>query len=142
MFLILRWFCSFDSKIEWLIILNVVDKLSNSEIIDLLLLIVFKILFWNFISVVFVLWWDLYVDWNFFKKLLLLLRWFINCVVIVFFVILDKKYKFEIGWKLENSLWLVLFFFNNGFNMVVLNLLGVWLFVREKLIIWVIIESR
>lgn len=111
MFLILRWFCSFDSKIEWLIILNVVDKLSNSEIIDLLLLIVFKILFWNFISVVFVLWWDLYVDWNFFKKLLLLLRWFINCVVIVFFVILDKKYKFEIGWKLENSLWLVLFFF-------------------------------
>lgn len=142
MFLILRWFCSFDSKIEWLIILNVVDKLSNSEIIDLLLLIVFKILFWNFISVVFVLWWDLYVDWNFFKKLLLLFRWFINCVVIVFFVILDKKYKFEIGWKLENSLWLVLFFFNNGFNMVILNLLGIWLFVREKLIIWVIIESR
>lgn len=125
---------------EWLIVLKVVDRFNNSNIIELLLLIVRKILLWILVKVVFVEWKILYVDWN-----ILLMWWFImwlvSWTVIVFLMILEIRYRFDIGWKLENWLWLVFGFCKEGDIIVVLRDFIILVIDSNMLIIFLIVGS-
>lgn len=63
---------------------------------------------------------------------LLLIKYLFNWRYVDFLISFERNFRFEIGWKLENCLKLVLGFFNRGFSKVVFWLFGMILVDKDK----------